>query len=126
MPKHMPYSIAHRRDLSGEEKVLLRFLLDREAPNRVSELESLKIVARCGCGTCPTILFAHGTATEPTTAGPMTEVASYRGLNAEGVTVGVVLIDRGGRLAELESWSPEGNDITSWPPPSALERFAWK
>lgn len=126
MAGHMQYSIPHRRALSGEEVTLLRYLLDHEAPSRLAELEGLRVVARCGCGKCPTVLFGHGTSAEPLTSGPMTEVASYRGRNAEGVTVGVVLIDRGGKLAELEAWSPEGNDIASWPPVTKLERFAWK
>jgi hypothetical protein len=119
----MPYAVPHRRELSGEEAALL---LGQEAPDRVAELEGLKVVARCGCGKCPTILLGHGTAAEPLTSGPMTEVASYRGRNTEGVTVGVVLIDRNGKLAELEAWSPEGSDIVSWPPVAKLERFAWR
>jgi hypothetical protein len=122
----MAYSIPHHRALSGEEAALLRFLLDHEAPSRVTELDTLKVVARCGCGMCPSILFGHGSSTEPVTSGPIAEVASYRGRNAEGLTVGVVLIDRNGKLAELEAWSPEGEDIASWPPLAALERFAWK
>jgi hypothetical protein len=122
----MAYSIPHRRALSGEEIALLRFLLDREAQNRVAELEALTVVARCGCGKCPTILLGDAASAEPVTSGPKTEVASYRGRNAEGVTVGVVLIDRNGKLTELEAWSPEGNDISSWPPVAALERFPWK
>jgi len=122
MGERMPYCIPHRRELTGEERSLLAFLLQREASSRIAELASLKVVARCGCGKCPTVLFGETLAAEPLTGSPMVEVASYRGRNAEGVAVGVVLIERNGRLAELEAWSPEGPDITAWPPISALER----
>jgi hypothetical protein len=123
MGERMPYCIPHRRALSEEERSLLQFLLEREAPARVAEVASLKVIARCGCGTCPTVLFGPTADAEPLTGGPFTELATYRGRNADGVSVGVTLIERGGRLAELEAWSPEGPDVLSWPPLTALERF---
>src|SRR5258708_10981368 len=123
MGERIPYSIPHRRALSAEERSLLRFLLEREAPARVAEAASLKVVARCGCGKCPTVLFGPTSDAEPLTGNPVTEVSSYRGRNAQGVEVGVTLIERSGRLAELEAWSPEGPDVLSWPPLLALERF---
>ncbi len=122
MGERMPYCIPHQRELSGEERSLIAFLLEREAPSRASELAALKVIARCGCGKCPTVLFGESLTEEPRTGSPMVQVASYRGRNAEGVAVGIVLIERSGRLAELEAWSPEGPDITSWPSVSALER----
>jgi len=118
---HAPYSIPHRRELTGEERSLLRFLLERQAPHRLIALESLKVVARCGCGKCPTVLFAPELDAEPLTGSPFVEVASYRGKNNDGVTVGVVLIEREGRLAELEAWSPQGPDVASWPSVGTLE-----
>jgi len=123
MGERIPYSIPHRRALSAEERSLLTFLLEREAPARGAEVASLKVVARCGCGKCPTVLFGPTSDAEPLTGNPFTEVASYRGRNAQSVAVGVTLIERSGRLAELEAWSPEGPDVLSWPPLSALERF---
>jgi len=123
MGERIPYSIPHRRALSAEERSLLTFLLQREAPARVAEVASLKVVARCGCGKCPTVLFGPTSDAEPLTGNPFSEVASYRGRNAQSVAVGVTLIERSGRLAELEAWSPEGPDVLSWPPLSALERF---
>jgi hypothetical protein len=118
---HAPYSIPDRRELTVEERSLLRFLVERQAPNRLAELESLKVVARCGCGKCPTVLFGRKLDAEPLTGSPFVEVASYRGKNKEGATVGVVLIEREGKLAELEAWSPHGPDVTSWPAVATLE-----
>ncbi len=127
MSERMPYCTPHRRELSAEERSLLHLLLAREAPDRLSELDHLKVVARCGCGKCPTILFGHTLTAEPVTQSPdEQEVASYRGVNAEGVDVAVSLVARNGRLAELEAWAPVGGDINSWPPTSNLERFKWR
>jgi hypothetical protein len=125
MGKHMPYCIPHRRELSDEERLLLRFLLEREAPARLPEMSQLKVVARCGCGACPTILLGSTLEAAPATGSPFEQVASYRGKNKEGVEVAVALIARNGALAELEAWAPYGDDIRSWPSIDDLERFVW-
>ena len=121
MATHTPYSVPDRRALTNEERSLVRFLLERRAPHRLGEVETLKVVARCGCGKCPTVLFGPTQDAEPLTGSPFTELASYRGKNKDGVTVGVVLIERDGKLAELEAWSPHGPDVKSWPAVAALE-----
>jgi hypothetical protein len=126
MLERIPYSIPHLRDITAEERALLSFALEREDPSRLPELDDLRVVARCGCGRCPTVLFRRGRASDPLTAGPARQIASYRGVNAEGVSVGVVLTERNGELAELEAWAPEGGDIGSWPALSNLEAFPWK
>jgi hypothetical protein len=123
----MPYCVAHRRELSPEERSLLRFLLAREAPDRLPQLEHLKVVARCGCGKCPTVLFGTSLDSEPVTRShDEQQVASYRGANAEGVDVAVSLVAPHGHLAELEAWAPVGGAINSWPPANNLERFNWR
>lgn len=113
---NMPYSIPHERALTEEEKQLIAFLLEREAPHRVGELDTLRVVARCGCGRCPTILF------EADTTPAFIELANYIGQDGQGTPVGVALLERGGRLAELEAWSPAGVDITAWPDRLSLQR----
>lgn len=116
--------MADRRELSAEERLLLQFLLAREAPDRLPQLECLKVVARCGCGKCPTVLFGASLDAEPSTrSSDEQEVASYRGPNAEGVDVAVSLVARHGQLAELEAWAPVGGDINLWPPTKNLQRF---
>lgn len=118
----MPYTVPHKRDLSSEERSLLRLL----APDRQSEIESLKVVARCGCGQCPTVLFGPSLEAEPTTGSPFEELATYRGNNAEGVDVAITLVQRNGRLSELEAWAPAGGTVVSWPSISALKPFKWQ
>lgn len=67
MSERMPYCVPQRRELSAEERSLLHLLLAREAPDWLPQLESLKVVARCGCGKCPTVLFGASLDSEPTT-----------------------------------------------------------
>jgi hypothetical protein len=114
----MPYSIPYQRPLSTEERELIAFLLKREAPARLSEIDALSIVARCGCGRCPTVIF------ESRVAQPFSEIANYIGRDGQGTLVGVALVEREGRIAELEAWSPAGDDIVAWPMLSSLERAA--
>jgi hypothetical protein len=121
-----PYSIPCHRDVTPEEHALLKFLIEREEPSRIGEVDEAKVVARCGCGKCPTILLRRAGATDPLTRGAARELASYRGSNPDGIEVGVILIERNGELAELEAWAPAGGDVTSWPPLANLERFPWK
>ena len=118
-----PYSIPLRRELSGEERGLLQYILEREAPDRVSEIAKLKVVGRCGCGQCPTVIFGSSLDADPRAARPFVEIANYLGRNSEGVGVGIALLEREGHISELEAWSPEGADVAAWPPLSALERI---
>jgi hypothetical protein len=111
-----PYSIPYQRPLSSEEHQLIAFLLEREAPSRLLEIDFLKVVARCGCGRCPTIMFG------PDTSPSFSEIANYVGRDNQGTLVGVVLLERNGQLVELEAWSPSGVDISAWPMLSSLER----
>lgn len=111
-----PYSIPLQRPLSSEELQLVSFLLEREAPSRLAEVGSLGVVARCGCGKCPTVMFGADTSL------PFSELANYVGRDSRGVLVGVALLERNGKLSELEAWSPSGVDIRAWPELSSLER----
>ena len=120
MLEKFPYCIPCQRELSSEERDIVGFILEREAPHRLFELDTLKVVARCGCGQCPTILFGTSLNEEPNTKHPFNEIATYFGRNPEGDLVGVVLIDRDGRLSELEVYSLEGVEIRSWPEITSL------
>lgn len=60
------------RELTSVEVALLRYLLEREAPQHVSELGALKVVGQCSCGGCPTVIFQ-----EPGISLSQFEVALY-------------------------------------------------
>ena len=121
MSAPQPYSIPLRRELSTEERAILSHILEREAPARVHEIGRLKVVARCGCGACPTVLFGASLESEPHTPRPFVEIATYIGRNKFDVLVAITLIEREGELSELEAWSPEGGDLQAWPPTSTLQ-----
>ena len=53
----MKYSIPYKRDLNGKEKEILVFLFKNEKQEWLSLIKDLKVIARCGCGNCPTIFF---------------------------------------------------------------------
>lgn len=101
---------APERDLSSVEIALLRYLLEREAPERLDEVAALKVVGRCRCGGCPTVIFRS-----PGIRAPRSEVAVYAGRNAVGVSIGVALQVADGKLFELEAWSLDGQEPVTWP-----------
>lgn len=53
----MDYSIPHKRDLTKSEIELLIYLFEKEKPEWINLIGNLNVIARCGCGNCPTILF---------------------------------------------------------------------
>ena len=123
MKPTQPYCLPLHRELSTGERALLTHILEREAPARLPEVARLKVVARCGCGTCPTVIFRSSLDAEPLPARPFAEIANYWGRNEDGVLVGVVLLEREGQLSELEAWSPEGGEVKAWPALSEIERI---
>ena len=101
----MEYCIPHRHELTEEERGLLRFLLAGNT-TLAAQIDRLKVVARCGCGECPTILFGESLDAEPLTssdAGSVDIVADYYGPARNGTTVGVTVVERDGKAAELEA-----------------------
>jgi len=114
----MQYCVPHRRELTGEERDLLRFLLTGNS-TLASQIDRLKVVARCGCGKCPTILFGESLDAAPlTSSGDI--VADYYGPARNGTTVGVTVTERDGKLAELEASVVFDGEIEDWPPIDAL------
>ena len=117
---NIPYAVEHQRQLSEEERNLVSFLLENEAPQYLSQLASLLVIDRCGCGKCPTIMFGSQGHEVPE-FGEFTKLADYIGKADDGVLVGVMLFERNGVISELEAWSPAGEDIRKWP---AIENLA--
>jgi hypothetical protein len=112
-----PYCIPERRELTAEERALLHKLVEQTGEQRVDlsrQIDRLKVVARCGCGECPGVLFGFDLNEQPNTnAGA--PVASLRGVNADGVDVGAYLHAPGGRISELAATAWSGGDAKRWP-----------
>lgn len=115
-----PYCLPDLRELTDVERGLLQHVVASLAPIRSGEIDGLRVVARCGCGACPTIIFGGKSESQPLPAMPFNELGTLFGRNREGVLVGVTLLERQGQLSELEAWSPEGGDVSCWPSPNML------
>ncbi len=102
---------------------MLKFLLEREAPDRLSQIEALKVIARCGCGDCPTVLFGSSLDADPATQDNYI-LADYSGKTAVGGLVGVMLWANDHALTELEGYSIDGVEPVVWPAPLALRPLA--
>ncbi len=116
----IPYCIPDKRDLTSKESELLDFLLEQVEGTIVSATE-LKIVARCGCGLCPTILFGKTLTDDPITSKDSERLLEWSGRAENGTLVGIVLFVSNGFPTELEAWSVEGGDIENWPPIDAIQ-----
>ncbi|MFO0817519.1 MAG: hypothetical protein U1A77_06230 [Pirellulales bacterium] len=110
-----PYFIAvPPRDLTSDERQTVLKLLENAKPKFSEQVATLQVVGRCGCGECPTIFF------EPVEPSDREEdLSSYAGTDKEGGVVGVVLMQKQGRLSQLEFFSAGGHD--PWSPPLARD-----
>ena len=104
-PTWRPYFIAIQpRPLSGAEYKLVDQLLDISGGHFRSQLSSLIVVGRCGCGVCPTVYF------QPYTSGNNEiEVSQLRGLDFNDELVCATLIQDDGVLTQLEVYSVDGH-----------------
>jgi len=108
------YCIPHKRELNETEVGLIKFLLADSGFNEFLPcLNTLKVVARCGCGSCPTVLFGNSLTSAPVTSAP--ELVKYVGTSNQGAKVGVALMAKNGQLTELEAWSVCGGEFEKWP-----------
>lgn len=116
-----PYCIPDRRDLSETELSLLTFLLS-QVDDIALQASDLKVVARCGCGECPTILLGKSKGDEPITSPDSHAVMDWAGRAGNGTLVGIGLFTKDGVPTELEGWSIDGGLVETWPPIEAIER----
>lgn len=111
------------RNFSNAERTLLEWLLvhgGSDASKYQSQIENLRVVARCGCG-CPTVDFALESGRK---LGASHIVAEAGGKSPEGISVGVILHAREGELSELEVYSNQGLDVPfNLPRPESLEAY---
>ena len=110
-----PYCISDKRELTKGERDLLERLAD-DSIEIANHIDQLKVVARCGCGKCPTILFGESMEDEPITSISSCPAGDWIGRAENGAFVGIGLFTLNGKPTELEAWSPEGIHIVSWPP----------
>jgi hypothetical protein len=102
------------RDLTNEERETVFKLLEGARPEFSEQVVELQVVGRCGCGRCPTIFFQHD---EPGIHEE--DLSTYAGTDKEGGIVAAVLLQKHGRLSQLEFYSVDGHD--PWFPPQAQD-----
>ncbi|MDJ0758424.1 MAG: hypothetical protein QNJ19_03455 [Woeseiaceae bacterium] len=110
-----PYCIPDKRDQTEAELSLLSYLL-KQVDDLAVDGSGLKIVARCGCGRCPTVLFGRSIEDEPITSRDSQPLMNCSGRAENGTLVGIGLFMKDGMPTELEAWSVDGGDVETWPP----------
>lgn len=115
-----PYCIPDKRDLTSTEFALLDYLL-QQVDGMTVDTSEIKIVARCGCGECPTILFGKSIDDDPITSSDSHAIMDWSGRAENGTLVGIGIFSKDGMPTELEAWSVDGGDVVTWPPIEAIQ-----
>lgn len=102
------------RDLTDLERATVLRLLESAKPEYREQAARLRVVGRCGCGQCPTVFFEND---EPEVHEQ--DLSTYAGTDKEGGLVAAVLLQKQGRLSQLEYYSVDGHD--PWYPPMAQD-----
>ena len=111
----MPFFIPYTRGLNPDERSILQRILGEAAPEMLPQVEQLRVVGRCGCAGCPIVFFeAHHPGKR------YGNIAVYSGRDASGGLVGVVPMESGGRLSQLDFFSIDGHEPWQIPDPSTL------
>ena len=118
----IPYCIPEQRELNAAERAFLEFLLRSCAPERLSELDDLSVIARCGCGQCPGILFGTSPTDQPVTRDAQI-IADMKTPTTPQGFVSVMLWATDTRITELEFASFGDFDVTELPLVSDLSPF---
>ena len=118
----VPYSAVDVRPLSEQEREFLSCLLRTNAPERLGELDGLSVIARCGCGQCPGIIFAPDLQDQPAVAKPYL-VADMITTDQPDAPIGVMLWGTDSRLIELEFCSYGDSNVIELPAFASLKQF---
>ena len=110
--RSVAFSIPHRRELTGEERRILSLLL-ADRPDYAARIDRLKVVARCGCGECPTVMFGESLDSDPVESG-YALLAEFTARSESGLPVDLLLWEKDGRLVSLEAVG-YAEDIARWP-----------
>ena len=109
----MKYSIPEKRELTNSEIEFLTYIFEKEKPEWTNLIRNLKVIERCGCGKCPTIMFGK-TFDSEIQKGNL--IIDYTGKGKNGELVGISLFGNEQMPTELEFYSIDGeSDITEIP-----------
>ncbi|WP_405246157.1 hypothetical protein [Cellulophaga sp. Asnod2-G02] len=109
----MRYSIPDKRELTKSEIEFLTYLFGKEKSEWTNLIGNLKVIARCGCGKCPTIIFGKTFDSEIQNGNL---IIDYAGKGKNGELIGISVFGTDQMPTELEFYSIDGeSDITEMP-----------
>ena len=109
----MKYSIPDKRELTKSEIEFLTYLFEKEKSEWTNLIGNLKVIARCGCGKCPTITFGK-TFNSEIKNGNL--IIDYAGKGKNGELIGISVFGTDQMPTELEFYSIDGkSEITEMP-----------
>ena len=115
----MQYSIPDKRELTPIEIQFLVYLFRTVKPEWLNEISKLKVIARCGCGTCPTILLGKSFDAKVEMGHLLMDFA---GKDQNGNLIGVSVFANGLYPTQLEFHSVDGlAETVSYPEINTLE-----
>ena len=103
----MKYSIPDKRELSETEKEFLTFIFNSEKPEWIGLIDILKVIARCGCGECPSIIFGENYNSDYQNGKLIIDLQA-EGLKGEKIGISVFGTDE--MPTELEFYSIDGEN----------------
>ena len=110
----MNYSVPYKRELTKTEIEFLNYLCGREKKEWLNIIPNLKVIARCGCEKCPTILF--GKTFEYDVIKGKLIIDYYTGKGENGELIGITLFGNDQMPTELEFYSIDGeSDVVNIP-----------
>ena len=120
----MKYAIEHQRDLNNNEYRLLTSILSKEKSLLLKNINELKVIGRCGCGNCPTVLFGYSFADQILTNEKL--LFDYIGKTSENKIVGILVFGNENIISELEFYSPDGElELLKHPEINSLEKIIY-
>ena len=109
----MKYSIPDKRELTESEIEFLNYLFGKEKSEWINLIGNLKVIARCGCENCPTIIFGK-TFDSEIQKGNL--IIDYAGKGKNGELIGISVFGTDQMPTELEFYSIDGeSEITEMP-----------
>lgn len=101
----MKYNIPDKRELTKSEIEFLTYLFGKEKSEWINLIGNLKVIARCGCGNCPTIMFGK-TFDSEIQKGNL--IIDYAGKSNNGELIGISVFGTDQMPTELEFYSIDG------------------
>ena len=101
----MKYRIPNKRELTKYEIKFLTYLFEKEKAEWTNLVVNLKVIARCGCGKCPTIIFGKTFDSEIQNGNL---IIDYAGKGKNGELIGISVFGTDQMPTELEFYSIDG------------------